>query len=872
MYEQYENKLKQIRNWIHRFRFVILAVVLVSLGTFLYLKGIGIVYSELQVKRYYTYGETVEPSFSASVKKKVYHYRDAENPNAKWTDEVPKSVGSYEVKGEIISLFGIVKNAGTKKFYIRPKNLHVTLSNQAFYDNIEDHKAEFSWCDFSGLQYNDKVSEDISFLYIPVSTTEILYEIGKPPVIQHEDGSDASDCYTFQSGTASIKDAHIYLTIETGSNIKTYSGNPKEEIKSEEFSIVSGKLRDGDTLTIKNYPIMVNYVSDTIVPNVISEDDVVIKDASGNNVTEQYILTIEFGELALLPRKLVIRSGSAEKFYDGTPLTCSEYKKDGELAPGDSLEINFSGKITDPGMVDNTFSAYVKSEQYINTTSCYYLEYHTGTLTVYDHQISTDDNLMFEGEREDGYSLMSEGLPFDRDLSHDLTMFRFMGNKAQVYYFRKSSFDVYTGKGWQISENSKALLQQSCFEAGRTLERMNAEKNNINVKNMRAQYSLLPYFSVENATYDNNTFVYKAYNWNGNYPSEIEPDALSESILNDAYANYMSVPENVKSVLLSLGEKAGISANDQNLVEEIAVYIQNSAKYNLHFAKFPENEDMVIYFLTKGKEGICQHYAAAATLMYRTYGIPARYVIGFANFAEQYEWGYMNSDCGHAWVEIYLDNFGWIPVEVTGPDDGSSGVPTEKGNDWFVNPDPQVVNEREYLYIKFSKFEKEYDGLPVEFNPQSRIVSGNLILGDTLETTSTVIEVLGNQIGTTKGSISYQIYDQSKNDVTDQYIIYCDPPYVKITERYIEITTFGKTGQYDDGTLENNQWYISKGSLANGDSISVKLYSSQDETGTVINVPEEVKITNSQGNDVTKYYNIQYKYGDLTKERNKDKN
>ena len=74
---------------------------------------------------------------------------------------------------------------------------------------------------------------------------------------------------------------------------------------------------------------------------------------------------------------------------------------------------------------------------------------------------------------------------------------------------------------------------------------------------------------------------------------------------------------------------------------------------------------MVTYFLTEHKRGVCRHFAAAATMMFRALGIPARYTIGFmvnieANVKLEY------SGDGHAWTEIYMENYGWIPLEVTG--------------------------------------------------------------------------------------------------------------------------------------------------------------------------------------------------------------
>ncbi|MBQ9347973.1 MAG: transglutaminase domain-containing protein, partial [Oscillibacter sp.] len=86
--------------------------------------------------------------------------------------------------------------------------------------------------------------------------------------------------------------------------------------------------------------------------------------------------------------------------------------------------------------------------------------------------------------------------------------------------------------------------------------------------------------------------------------------------------------------------------------------------------------------------GYCQHFAAAAVLMYRLYGVPARYAAGYAalpsSFAPVYgdeaEIGAENGEteggpiawyaritdrAAHAWAEIFLDGYGWTPVEVT---------------------------------------------------------------------------------------------------------------------------------------------------------------------------------------------------------------
>ena len=87
----------------------------------------------------------------------------------------------------------------------------------------------------------------------------------------------------------------------------------------------------------------------------------------------------------------------------------------------------------------------------------------------------------------------------------------------------------------------------------------------------------------------------------------------------------------------------------------------------------PVGEDAVEYFLFGGRMGYCQHYASAAVLLYRLYGIPARYATGYRvspqTFAGPEEDGTyrvtLTDESRHAWAEIYLEGYGWFPVEMT---------------------------------------------------------------------------------------------------------------------------------------------------------------------------------------------------------------
>lgn len=108
-----------------------------------------------------------------------------------------------------------------------------------------------------------------------------------------------------------------------------------------------------------------------------------------------------------------------------------------------------------------------------------------------------------------------------------------------------------------------------------------------------------------------------------------------------------------------------------NLAEKVAQRIKGLASYSMDLDELPKGEDAVEYFLITGKKGYCIHFASAGALILRELGIPARYVYGYVaksgslqKSGEGYTASVLDS-YAHAWVEIYLDNYGWVPVEMT---------------------------------------------------------------------------------------------------------------------------------------------------------------------------------------------------------------
>ena len=153
--------------------------------------------------------------------------------------------------------------------------------------------------------------------------------------------------------------------------------------------------------------------------------------------------------------------------------------------------------------------------------------------------------------------------------------------------------------------------------------------------------------------------------------------------------------------------------------ETILNYLSKNMTYNEEISS--NEKEFLKEFLKVKKTGYDIHYATAATLMFRYYKIPARYVEGYlitpsdvknmkANTA--YNLPLANA---HAWVEYYQDGVGWIPFEVTPPYVGvmdkakiltkpnSSNVPTpqtQKKQTPQEKPKPSLLRQK----VDFNKF------------------------------------------------------------------------------------------------------------------------------------------------------------------------
>ena len=99
-------------------------------------------------------------------------------------------------------------------------------------------------------------------------------------------------------------------------------------------------------------------------------------------------------------------------------------------------------------------------------------------------------------------------------------------------------------------------------------------------------------------------------------------------------------------------------------------YLRSNYSYSLVLRGTPNSKDPLAMFLFDVRQGHCEYFASAMTVMLRQIGIPARLVNGFR--AGEYNsignnWTVRQYNA-HSWVEAYFPPYGWVEFDPTPPD------------------------------------------------------------------------------------------------------------------------------------------------------------------------------------------------------------
>lgn len=174
---------------------------------------------------------------------------------------------------------------------------------------------------------------------------------------------------------------------------------------------------------------------------------------------------------------------------------------------------------------------------------------------------------------------------------------------------------------------------------------------------------------------------------------------------------YLVVSDSCRKAVQKVCDTAEFEGTAEEIAAQITDYFQENYSYTLRPGWYYGSPDYITHFLLESKRGYCSHFASAATMLFRNMGIPARYAEGYAfSYAdvvengilvegeayEDYYDGYaplgktalvemeIPDAYAHAWVEIYVENKGWIVVD---PTPSSAEADTTSFWDAFMDAD-----------------------------------------------------------------------------------------------------------------------------------------------------------------------------------------
>lgn len=486
------------------------------------------------------------------------------------------------------------------------------------------------------------------------STSNYLYN---GTVYSTERGMDVTENYQitrYGRGTLTITPRKI--TIKPVDVNKVYDG---KVVNVTDWEYVSGSktLLDGhiiSDLTFEN----ATHTNAGGYMTTISENGYIITDADGGIVTGNYELARYSGQIKIDKLQIVITSHSASKQYDGTPLICHEYDiryLNGSAVEGHNISFDFTGRITGVGIVDNSFENIV----IVDENDYFFINHFDINYTVSMELGKLEITGIYVGKlwsSQDGYE-----------------------------YIKTESFGDYLGNGFAPEPEYPYLTHDGLtpdYLVGIALNNKGGYSSGRQLVLLEMQGKM--YFPnylaeerFEEKMYEGRFFT---------FPTDIYGDmSLLKGYLGEyadyedqyrgwVYDNYLSINDyETWEFMHNIINAEGFDSYDYSVYDDVAKYIQNSARYGFDFDPALDSDpNIAVSFLSHkyGDQGVCRHYATAATMLYRALGIPARYTEGYLVKTEAKKQWHDVYAPGHAWVEVYIDELGWVPVEVTAGSEG----------------------------------------------------------------------------------------------------------------------------------------------------------------------------------------------------------
>ncbi len=174
--------------------------------------------------------------------------------------------------------------------------------------------------------------------------------------------------------------------------------------------------------------------------------------------------------------------------------------------------------------------------------------------------------------------------------------------------------------------------------------------------------------------------------------------AVADTRYAEIAKTYTQLPAHMQHEVYALSTRAA-NGEETPYRRALAIrdYLREHYTYSLNVAEPPDNVDFATWFLFREQKGYCTYFATALAVLCRMQGIPARYVTGYLAMPDKNGYARVTSAHAHAWVEIYLNGFGWLTLDATPgheQDDRDGDVPPPDDSNSTPTPSPAPPDDQ----------------------------------------------------------------------------------------------------------------------------------------------------------------------------------
>lgn len=273
------------------------------------------------------------------------------------------------------------------------------------------------------------------------------------------------------------------------------------------------------------------------------------------------------------------------------------------------------------------------------------------------------------------------------------------GGAGRATHWRGLSYDLYTGRGWAISDERREPLA-----AGQAIQLPPVAAAMVMTQTVaRADGAATIRFTLGlPMRFDEPVTVYwrgrddlsRVGGQGGSYSAVSRVSAASAAELRGAALNdvppalmarYTTLPDTVPQRVLELAQQvADQAATPYDQAKALETFLRQYP-YSLGVQKPPAGRDPVDYFLFEQQAGYCDYYASAMVVLARSLGLPARLAAGYLAPTAADGVQTIKQIDAHSWAEVYFAGYGWLEFEPTAAFPAEPAAPPLPGEPGFVD-------------------------------------------------------------------------------------------------------------------------------------------------------------------------------------------